>query len=116
MKCSRCHALNVVGDAACLTCGAPLGRYGWDSTAAPGSGTPTWGYFFAGACGLIPIVTLGGCVPATIGLGGAGLCLQLARSTSLPIYLRVAGCVVVTFGCWFMLAVFLVAMAQALHQ
>jgi hypothetical protein len=96
----------------------PLGRPGgWGYGGAGGtSATPGWGYFFAGACGQIPIVTLGGCVPAAIGFSGAGVCLQLARASSMPTALRVAGCLVVTFGAWLLLAVFLVAMASAMRQ
>jgi len=41
---------------------------------------PWWAWLFAGACILIPIITLGGAVPGALGAGSAGGCVYVARN------------------------------------
>jgi hypothetical protein len=110
MKCSHCLALNNPTDTVCFGCGTPL------AAQRLAGATPGWAYVFAVACGLIPVVALGGCVPIALGIGGAGGCLQVARSRSLPAVLRVVLCVGITFVCWVMFAMLIVAIAAATQR
>jgi hypothetical protein len=41
------------------------------SSAGGGDAIPGWAWLFVGACGVIPFVTLGGALPAAIGIGSA---------------------------------------------
>jgi hypothetical protein len=61
---------------------------------------PAWAWIFAVACGIIPVLTLGGAIPAGIGLGGAGACIGVARNASMPLVTRVATCIAITVACW----------------
>jgi hypothetical protein len=101
MKCPRCWSLNAPTDFACIGCGTPLAPYRQQTA------TPQWAYLFAVACGIIPIITLGGAFPAVIGFGGAGGCLSISRVSSLPVALRVLVCLVITVACWGLLALLL---------
>jgi hypothetical protein len=81
-----------------------------DGKPVPGSETvplPKWGYTFVAACALIPIITLGGAIPAGIGAGGAAACAAIARDESKTVGKRVAFCLGVTALCWAGLAGFL---------
>jgi hypothetical protein len=102
MKCSRCHSLNAAFDTVCAGCRQPLVRV--DTTP-----TPQWAYFFAVACGAIPLLTLGGLIPAALGFGGASSCLAVSRVGALPSPLRLLACVVITGACWFLLVVLVAA-------
>jgi hypothetical protein len=51
---------------------------------------PAWAWIFAVLCAAIPLVTLGGAIPAGIGFGGAGGCIGLARNPELSLGVRVA--------------------------
>ncbi|HMC63530.1 MAG TPA: hypothetical protein VKI65_01180 [Gemmataceae bacterium] len=109
MKCSSCLALNAASDTICFSCGSSLQRQ--REVRAAGN-TPAWGYFFAVACGIIPIISLGGCVPVALGLGGAGGCLQVARSHSLPVALRVVACMGITAVSWVIFGLLILAIAE----
>ena len=61
---------------------------------------PVWAWVFAVACGIIPVVTLGGAIPGAIGFGGAAGCIGVARNESMALAARVAICVAITVGCW----------------
>jgi hypothetical protein len=61
---------------------------------------PAWAWPFAGACGIIPILTLGGAIPAAIGFGGAGGCVGVARDATKPLALRVGICAGIVVVCW----------------
>jgi hypothetical protein len=65
---------------------------------------PGWAYIFAVACAMIPVVTLGGFIPALVGLGGASACVKVSSSGSIPGVLRVLCCLGITLGCWLVLA------------
>lgn len=67
---------------------------------------PKWSYAFIVACVLIPIVTLGGAVPALVGVGGAAGCAAIARDESKPASKRVALCLGVTALSWAVFAAF----------
>ena len=112
MKCSRCYALFAPGETSCIACGESLAV----ANRAAGLGatqTPAWAYLFAAACGLIPIVALGGAIPIMLGFGGAGGCMAVARARSVPLVLRVAGCVGITTGCWFLFVVLIAVVVAA---
>jgi hypothetical protein len=61
---------------------------------------PAWGWVFAVLCGIIPVLTLGGAIPAAIGIGGASACANIARMVSLPLVLRMLACAGLTTVCW----------------
>lgn len=61
---------------------------------------PPWAWLFAAACGIIPILTLGGAIPGAIGFGGAGACIGVARNDKMPVEARVATCAGITVVCW----------------
>ena len=61
---------------------------------------PPWAWIFAVLCGIIPIVTLGGAIPAAIGFGGASGSIAVARSDSMTTFPKIFTCSVITFCCW----------------
>jgi hypothetical protein len=77
-------------DTVCVGCGRAMVRQ---------IVTPTWSYIFAVACGIIPVLTLGGIIPFTIGMTGASSCVGVSRTT-LPLPLRLLACVGITVVCW----------------
>jgi hypothetical protein len=77
-------------DTVCVGCGRQMVRQ---------IVTPGWSYLFAGACGLIPVLSLGGIIPITIGLTGLSGCLGVAR-TAWPVSLRLLACLGITLVCW----------------
>ena len=58
------------------------------------------GWGFAAACGLLPVLTLGGIIPAASAALAACLCLGIARRFDWTLGRRVAACAVVTALCW----------------
>lgn len=81
----------------------------------PGSAAdpvPGWAWIFIVACGLIPVITLGGAVPATIGVGGASAVISLARLRSWSVVMRAGACAAVTLACWLSLGLLLVAIGR----
>lgn len=61
---------------------------------------PPWAWVFAVACGVLPVLTLGGAIPGAIGFGGAAGCIGVARNPDMPVAARVGICVAITAGCW----------------
>ncbi|MBX3220965.1 MAG: hypothetical protein KF795_10645 [Labilithrix sp.] len=76
-----------------------------DAPLAVATPLPLWGIACVAACALIPIVTLGGAIPAGIGAAGAITCIRLAKAPRWSTSRRVAGCVGVALVCWLLLAV-----------
>ncbi len=74
---------------------------------------PAWAWIFAVLCGAIPLVTLGGAIPAAIGFGGAGGCIGLARNPELNVAVRVIGCIAITAVCWLLFVGMFIAAAAA---
>jgi len=101
MKCPNCHNLNTAEDVACFRCGQSL--------RLPSNVEPMWTYLFVVACGLIPVVMLGGIIPIMVGCGGAGGCLTVGRWGSLPRPLRFVICTLITVACWGLMALFVYA-------
>jgi hypothetical protein len=108
MKCPRCYALNSSSDTNCFGCGVSL-----EAALLARQPTPQWAYLFAIACGIIPVVALGGLIPIILGIGGASSCLGLARAHSVPAVLRVFGCVAITAGAWFLFLLLFAAVVAA---
>ena len=46
------------------------------------SALPSWAWIFIIACGIIPIISLGGAIPVAIGLSGAAMCASIAKDVS----------------------------------
>lgn len=61
---------------------------------------PAWAWIFVVACGVIPIVSLGGALPAAIGFGGAAGCYAIAKDGPQQALTRVLLCAGVTGLCW----------------
>jgi hypothetical protein len=61
---------------------------------------PSWVWAFIFACGIIPIISLGGAIPALIGSGGAAYCYSLSQDTSKKMATRIFMCFGVTAMCW----------------
>src|SRR5262245_21036038 len=72
---------------------------------------PWWAWCFAAACGIIPVITLGGAIPAAIGGGGAFGCIGVAREPKLSVATRVGICAAITGGCWALFITFAVIVA-----
>jgi len=72
--------------------------------------TPQWAYLFAAICGMIPIVTLGGAIPAVIGVSGASGCLAISRMYSVSSFLRFFVCLIISVTCWLLLITLVVEM------
>jgi hypothetical protein len=77
---------------------------------------PAWAWIFAVACGIIPVLTLGGAIPGAIGFGGAGGCISVARNTSMSVESRVAGCIAITVSCWALVIVIVGGLAVFTHR
>lgn len=61
---------------------------------------PVWVWAFVAACGAIPIVTLGGAIPAMLGGFGATACYGLARDGKGTRLRRILSCCAVTLVAW----------------
>ena len=69
----------------------------------PGSAAdtvPKWAWVFMAACALIPVVTLGGALPALIGFGGVGGTLTVSRLSRWSVGLRAGVSALITLACW----------------
>jgi len=105
-KCNRCEQA-FVAPADLPSGGADPLDFRTASTTAPKTARPNeqlpippWAWVFVIACGIIPVITLGGAIPGAIGFGGAGGCLAVARNPSLDIAARIGICVAITAACW----------------
>lgn len=76
---------------------------------------PKWSYIFIVLCGIIPFISLGGAVPAVLGIGGASICLAISRKSRMPTVLRVFLCIVITILCWVLFFI-LIALMQSLKK
>ncbi|MBX7102635.1 MAG: hypothetical protein K1X57_01040 [Gemmataceae bacterium] len=81
-----------------------------------GGTLPVWSYAFICACGLIPVLTLGGAIPMGIGVGGICGCMGIARKPSMSTGSKVAACVGITIGCWVVFVGFLVAFVMLTNR
>ena len=63
------------------------------------TGLPCWAWVFVGGCLLIPVVTLGGAVPAVIGFLGAWGCASIAKQKWFIVG-RVICCLLIAIAAW----------------
>jgi hypothetical protein len=78
----------------------------------PGSAAdpvPKWAWGFMIACALIPVVTLGGGLPALIGFGGVAGTLTVCRVNRWSVALRAGVCAAITLACWSALGLLMTA-------
>lgn len=61
---------------------------------------PTWAWIFIIACIAIPVITLGGGIPAAIGGGSAAGCYQASRNIERSTRTNFMYCVGITIGAW----------------
>jgi hypothetical protein len=74
----------------------------------PGSAAdpvPKWAWIFMVACALIPVVSLGGALPALIGFSGVAGTLAISRLHRWSTALRAGLCALIAVACWGALAV-----------
>ena len=65
-------------------------------TTAP---APRWAWAFVAACGLIPVLSLGGAIPLMIGMGGSTGCYAIALNPSRYRSVRLLLCTGITLLC-----------------
>jgi hypothetical protein len=73
------------------------------------SGLPAWAWLFIVGCLAIPVVSLGGAIPAALGFGSAAGCASLAKKAEWATMPRVLACAAVTGGAWIIFIVFIAA-------
>jgi hypothetical protein len=69
----------------------------------PGSAAdpvPKWAWPFMVACVAIPVVSLGGALPAGLAAAGVGGMLSAARTSRWSTAMRVGACALITLACW----------------
>ena len=68
--------------------------------ASPPEPMPAWAWVFIVVCGAIPVVSLGGAIPAMIGFTGAFGCAAVSRNRSLPAGVRLGSCLAIAAAAW----------------
>jgi hypothetical protein len=61
---------------------------------------PHWAWIFMVLCILIPILTLGGAIPALLGFGGASGCAMIAKKRTLSFKSKLTLCLSITVISW----------------
>jgi hypothetical protein len=89
-----------------------LNRNGKPVPGSDGVPLPRWVYAFFALAALIPIVALGGALPALLGSVSALVCAGVARDESKSTTVRIAICSVVTLFAWAALALLMQAAAR----
>jgi hypothetical protein len=69
---------------------------------------PKWAWIFIVACGIIPLLTLGGAVPVLIGLGGAWGCVVVSRHPTRSTRAKAVWATGITLVAWALPIVFVV--------
>jgi hypothetical protein len=72
---------------------------------------PRWAWLFVVACGLIPVLALGGALPILIGLGAATVCASIAKDETKTTGMRLALCAGVTVLAWILFVVLVFGIA-----
>jgi hypothetical protein len=81
----------------------------------PGSAAdpvPGWAWIFMIACAFIPVITLGGALPAVLGVSGMSAIATLARRQPWSVGIRVGASAAVTLSCWLSLGLFSMALRK----
>jgi hypothetical protein len=68
-----------------------------------------WVWPFALLCFVIPVFSVGGALPAALGIGGGLYCLAIARDKKRSLRMKVVHCVVATLLAWVLFAIVAVA-------
>ncbi len=89
-----------------------LNRGGNPVPGSDGVPLPRWVYVFFALSALIPIVALGGALPALLGSLAALVCAGVARDESKTTTVRVVICAVVTLFAWAAFALLMLAAAR----
>jgi len=79
----------------------------------PGSAAdpvPGWAWVFIVACGLIPVISVGGAVPMLLAMAGIGGTLAVARVREWSVPMRAGICAAVAVACWCGFALLIAAM------
>ena len=74
-----------------------------DGAPIPGSAAdpvPKWAWPFMVACSAIPVISLGGALPAMIAVAGVSVILSVARNSRWSAALRVGACALMMVACW----------------
>jgi hypothetical protein len=66
----------------------------------PAKEYPPYRYLFYLAIGIIPVLTLGGALPAAIAAGGIAGCRRIATNGRQPHLNRILLCLGITVVCW----------------
>ena len=61
-------------------------------------------------CMLIPIVSLGGALPAVLGIVGLMLCVKISK-TNLSTFVRILICTGITLMAWFLWVLLVISMS-----
>lgn len=77
---------------------------------------PGWAWVFIVACGIIPILTIGGAIPTILGVGGAFYCASVSRDSSKKTGTRVAVCLGTAIACWVLVLLVLGALSIFLRR
>ncbi len=72
---------------------------------------PKWVWVFIVACVAVPVVTLGGAIPALLGIGGAWICVVLSRLHTRSTTTKILLAVVTTAVTWALLIAFISTVA-----
>lgn len=78
----------------------------------PGSAAdpvPTWAWVFIIACAIIPVISLGGAIPAVIAVAGVSGTLSVARFNRWSVGLRAGVCAAIALACWGAFAMLIMA-------
>lgn len=69
----------------------------------PGSAAdpvPMWAWPFMIACAAIPVISLGGALPAVIAAAGVGGTMSVSRASRWSIAMRAGACALIVLACW----------------
>jgi hypothetical protein len=79
------------------------------------TGLPKWAWLFVGACLLVPVLTMGGAVPAVTGILGATACAKAAKA-SWPAALRIAVCALLAAATWVATFALLAVLSEVMNR
>ena len=80
--------------------GVHVVRNGAPVAGSAADAVPTWAWVFIVACGIIPILSLGGAIPAVIAVMGVSATLSVSRLPRWSVALRAITCTAIAVACW----------------
>ena len=72
---------------------------------------PKWAWIFVAACVVMPVITLGGAIPALLGIGGAFGCIIISRHPTRSRRAKIVWSLGVTVLCWGLFIAFITVVA-----